>query len=232
MKAKTYNVCGLSRSGNHAIIFWIIHNLVNSVKSIGYDIYIDDNYKLCYINNCNICYDHQIKNIKNNFPCSFFETTIRSYEDIEFNNDTSLIVLRDFINLLCSRYQKYKESICLSNKYICDLLRLIEVWKQHTKSPRRTIIYNKWLISKDYRNSVSYKILDIKNTIDTINYVSKIGDGSSFDNSYERQIDIDYLTRYNQVKLPEYMIKYIISDKELLDINMELFDIDIKKILC
>ena len=50
---KEHIIHGLSRSGNHAIIFWIIHNLVESVEEIDSGIYIDKNRKLCFINSWN-----------------------------------------------------------------------------------------------------------------------------------------------------------------------------------
>lgn len=224
---KEYNIYGLSRSGNHAIIFWIIHNFVDSITHIGNSIHIDNNRILCYINNFNT-FEGQIKN---NFPCDLFPVVIKSYEDIEFNKNTSIIILRDFINLLSSRYKKYQPNICLDNKYICDLIRLINIWKQHTKSPIKTILYNKWLVSKEYRDMVSTKIVGIDNNKDNTSYVSSFGEGSSFSDSSTRQNSFEYLTRYKKVKLPQYIIDYILQDQELLDINKQIFDLDIRAIL-
>lgn len=223
-----YIVHGLSRSGNHAIIFWLIHNIVESVEMIDSSVFIDPNRILCYINNLNI-YEGTMK-IK--FPRDMFPVQIVSYEDVEFMQDTSLIILRDFGNLLASRYKKHQPSIGLNNNYICDLLRLIEVWKQHTRSPKRTILYNKWLVSKEYRDMVSTNVLGVPNTNDKTDYVSSLGSGSSFSNRHIRQNEIDYLTRYQQVLLPEYIKRHIIKDDELIQLNKKIFGIDLQNTLC
>lgn len=228
MTNKEYIIHGLSRSGNHAIIYWIIHNIVDSVEELGGGVYIDKGRKLCFINNFNT-YEGQLKL---NFPHDLFPIVIKSYEDTEFTKYTSAIILRDFGNLLASRYAKYYKNICLNNKYICDLLRLIEVWKQHTVCPKKTILYNQWLTSKNYRDKISLEILGIDNIIDRTDYVSSIGDGSSFNNTYNKQENTEYLTRYKKIKFPQYMIDYILKDEELININKQIFDIDLKEILC
>ncbi len=226
MNQVLHNIHGLSRSGNHAIIFWIIHNYVDSVKNISKEIYIDENQTLCYLNNVNI-YEPILKN---NFPLKHFNVVIKSYEDIEFNKDTTIIILRDFLNLLCSRYKKYPKNICFDEHYICDLLKLINVWKQHTHSPKRIIKYNEWLISKIYRDKISEQIVGISNKSDNISYIPDIGGGSSFEINYQQDAE-QYISRYKQVQIPEYMIDHILSDKELLDLNKKIFSIDIEKIL-
>lgn len=225
---KEYIIHGLSRSGNHAIIYWLIHNIVDSIEELGGGIYIDKERKLCFINNFNT-YEGPFKI---NFPHDLFPVVIKSYEDTEFIKNTSAIILRDFGNLLASRYAKYYKNICLNNKYICDLLRLIEVWKQHTTSQKKTILYNQWLVSKDYRDKVSLEILGINNLIDRTDYVSSIGDGSSFDDTYIKQENIEYLTRYKKIKFPQYMINCILKDEELININKRIFDLDLREILC
>ena len=220
---KTYDICGLSRSGNHAIIFWIIDNLVESIQHIGNDIYIDKNQKVCFINNVNI------HNKLNSYIFSSynFDYLIRSYEDMFFNYQTNIIILRDFLNLICSRYKKYnnyKHNICLNNEYICDIHYLIKVWKQHTHSLEKTILYNKWCLSKTYRDKVCKNLIGIDNLVDNFDKISKIGGGSSFENK-------DYLNRYNLIDLPSHIKKIILEDNELLELNEKLFSIKIESIL-
>lgn len=221
---KTYNIYGLSRSGNHAIIFWIINNLSNSFYQLNNGIYVSDDKKVCYINNVNI--ENKLQNFI--FPTEQFEYVIKSYEDTYINNETSIIIVRDFLNMLCSRYAKYhnhKHNICLTNKYICDLHFLIDTWKNHTRSPKRIILYNTWLVSKQYRNNRFQELFNMPNTVDNISRISDIGQGSSFQNN------TDYLTRYKHTNLPKHMIDTIINDKELLQLNQTLFSIDIENIL-
>ena len=222
-----YNIYGLSRSGNHAIIFWIIHNLVDEVFDIGHNIYIDKNYKLCYINNVNM-YD-KYNEIKINFPTDIFKNVIKSYEDLYFNKTTSVIILRDFLNLLCSRYKKYQKNICFDTKYICDLLFLIEVWKQHTRGSRIAILYNKWLVSKDYRDNICKNLLKSNNVVDKIDYIPDIGGGSSFSGTNPVDDKTVYESRHRDITLPDYMIDHLIKDTELLELNEKFFNINIKK---
>lgn len=228
MMSKQYNIHSLSRSGSHAISYWIIHNIVDSLEELGGGVYIDKNRKLCYCNN----YNHYSGPLKYNFPYDLFPIVVKSYEDMEFDRYASVIILRDFLNLLASRYKKYQKNICLENRYICDIIRLTQVWKQHTLCPQKTILYNEWLVSKEYRDNVSFKILGIENINDKIDYVSTIGGGSSFGDSLEQQEPIKYLTRYRQIILPQYMIDYILQDNELIQLNKQIFNIDLKEILC
>lgn len=221
-----HNIYGLSRSGNHAIIFWMIHNLVDSVKDIGHEIFIDSQKKLCYINNAG--FYHKI--LKDNFPCENFQYVIKSYEDRHFQEETTIIIVRDFLNLLCSRFAKYnnrKNNICLDNNYICDLHHLIEVWKQHTRSPKRILLYNEWFLSKQYRDKIFKEKFHTSNLIDNTSYISDIGEGSSFSD----ETGYDYLNRYKLVNLPTHMKKIILEDTELLCINKNIFNIDIQNIL-
>jgi hypothetical protein len=224
-----HNICSLSRSGTHAIIYWIIHNLVDSVDHIGRGIYIDKKSKLCYLNNINI----QDKNLKESFPIQGFQYVFYSYEDNPFNKNTSIIILRDILNLICSRYKKWsghKHNICVNNNFICDAHYLIEVWKQHTKGLNKIILYNQWLVSKQYRDQISLNVAKIENSKDRIDYISDIGEGSSFD-PIQTINNNDYLYRYNLVNLPDHIKKIILRDDELLELNKKIFDIDIKKIL-
>lgn len=222
-KTQNFHIYGLSRSGNHAIIFWIINNIVDSISTVGQEIYIDYHNIVCYINNVNIknkLYQHLINTDK-------FSYLFKSYEDTYTNKNTSIVILRDFLNLLCSRYEKFhnnKHNICLNNQYICDLHHLIETWKQHSHSRRKLILYNDWLVSKNYRDNISKNLIGIPNIKDKIDIISEIGQGSSFN-------DKDYLSRYKSVHLPQHMKDIILKDKELLDLNYQLFRINMQEIL-
>lgn len=226
MNKKIFNIFGLSRSGNHAIIFWLINNLISSsLKEIEPYLFISSDNRLCYLNNLN----HKPDYFSNNYFISKYSIIIKSYEDQYFFNECNVIILRDFINLLCSRYKKYYPHIGLNNNYINNIHRLIYTWKQHAKSPKRLLNYNKWIMSKDYRDKISISLLKAPNIRDNLNYKFSIGDGSSFNNQ-----DTDYnkyITRYRYVNLPDYMIDQILLDKELLYLNKKIFNINIESIL-
>lgn len=224
MKPRNLIINGLCRSGNHAIIFWMIHNLVDKVIEIEKGVYRDEQYKVLYLNNVGRKpkeYNYVISPL-----LSSYNYILRSYEDSYYNKYTNIIILRDFINMLSSRYCKYGPNLGLNVSYICDINKLICVWKQHIKiaNKQKIIFYNKWIIDKEYRDFIGQRI-GIANIIDDYRYVSNIGDGSSFD------INQDYLQRHKQVKLPQYIINHILMDIELIYINKEFFNIDIEDVL-
>jgi hypothetical protein len=220
LNMKIYDITGLCRSGNHAIIFWIIHNLVDDIVPVDPYLFIK-NQQLCFLNNAN----HKPGYFNNNYWIRQFDIVIKSYEDKYASKNTSLIIVRDFLNLLSSRYKKYQPHIGLDQNYIYNsLYYLIDVWKQHIKCKSKIIKYNSWLVSKDYRDYISKNIISIPNVADNISYMSDIGEGSSFD-------DHNFLERYKLVTLPKYMIDQILTDKELLQLNKEIFNIDIEQCL-
>lgn len=215
---------GLCRSGNHAITFWLLHNLADNIVEIDREVYRDNNHTILYMNNVGRR-PKEYLNLPSIIPNSY-KYIFQSYEDMYYNKYTTLIILRDFINMLCSRYKKYGPNLALNSSYICSINKLISVWKQHACANHKKIIfYNKWIIDKEYRDYVSSRI-NIPNIIDNYTYISSIGQGSSFD-SYNKE----YLRRYEQIKLPQYIIDHILMDISLIHINKNLFNIDLESIL-
>lgn len=216
MDQKIINFCGLSRSGNHAVIFWAFHNVSEKVFEINnHQIYVGDN--ICFFNNC----DYHTK-YRDSFDLSVYPTVIKSYEDKEMPD--SFVIIRDFMNLICSRYKLYGKALSLDKNYCQGLSDIISLWKQHVIS-KNLIFYNKWLISCEYRNEVG-KMVGIPNVKDETSYVSNLGQGSSF-GGIRLYNPEDYLTRSKMVDLPKDMVDKILGDNELIKMNKELFEIDL-----
>ena len=220
---KQINFYGLSRSGNHAVIFWVLHNLCKEVFEIvpNQQIYVDKDRSLCYINNVANC----VSDFRSNFDFSSYANVIRSYEDIETVDD--FVIVRDFLNLICSRYQHYGTLLGYKKQYCLGLENVIALWKKHVLSSK-VISYNEWLDSKNYRDTLGQR-LSVPNVNDKTNYVSTIGNGSSFGGIKLFDKD-DYLKRYRKVKLPKSMVNIILGDLELVRMNHELFQIDLENL--
>lgn len=203
-----YSLC---RSGTHAIIFWIINNLGGFTKEANNHIFINEEIGLFYYNNCN---HHKYYLPKK------YKILIRNYEDILPKNNTDIIIIRDFGNLLASRYKKYGDNLGLSNEYITDIYKLIDVWKNMIKSNNYKIYYDKWLISNEYRNKICNDLGIINK--DKIDYVSAIGNGSSFIGINLEENNEEYLKRYNF--LNDKYKTIIKSDNELIQLNLMYFN--------
>ena len=69
----SYNIYTLCRSGNHAIIFWILDNIAPITSKIDGCCYWNEEKELYYYNNCN--------HINYNFvKCKYL---FKSYEDMD-----------------------------------------------------------------------------------------------------------------------------------------------------
>jgi hypothetical protein len=230
---KVYNIYGLSRSGNHAIIFWLLHNLGTQYREVGKQAYISNDNRVCYLNNVDILTHKGIDR-------STYEILFNSWEDIDYIDDTNIVIHRDIINLLSSKFKvfnfrlkpmdRFNTNITL--KYKTDFLEIlkevISIWKQHANA-KNLIKYNFWLMSNEYRNNIS-KDIGILNTHDITSFVPDIGGGSSFGGT--RLFDKEcYLSRYQNICLPKQYIEYILSDKELIKINYDLYNIDLLSIV-
>lgn len=222
------NFYSLARSGHHAIIFWMINNLGGFDESNADIYFINKKTGLYFYNNVTV---HNQKLLHSEFSANW---VIKNYEDTEteiLNNN--FIIIRDFLNLLCSRYKKWgKNLIWNKDKGISDIDNLIKVWKQHVQAPDKNYIisYNEWVKNKQYRDDVSLK-LGVNNAVDNIAYVPVLGNGSSFLGLKKETDSSAYEKRFNQIKLPDQYIEKIQKDRELLDLNLKLFNIDISKIL-
>jgi hypothetical protein len=111
----------------------------------------------------------------------------------------------------------------------------LQIWKQHAKHYalkhkdsefNNIILYNNWVSDKAYRDEIGVNI-GAPNIVDAIDYVSPIGNGSSFIKVQKEQDVEKYTTRYNQFKLPDEIIELILDDQEVLDLNQQIFNINI-----
>lgn len=232
---KTIRVMGLRRSGNHAIINWILanYNNGNSVDSVFNNnlhyrslIFTNINKDIYFFNGC---LDDPYRSIKNMINFEKTNLLLHSYEDQSFsyiiNNSlnkyvhqeddiVNIIVLRDPVNMCASRYKHVDHSVHTQvNEYYINLwISYAEEALNITNNMKNKIVilYNKWVTDKDYRNEIAKKMKMIN--YDNTQQVSICGGGSSFVGMNLDEPE-NYINRYKNVELPNDIIKLLNSDK-------------------
>jgi hypothetical protein len=228
-------VHGLQRTGNHAVINWIMKGSCRPSM---------------------LCNDLDHRDHPQNAPIKKYDhgkgnpLIISSYEDRRISDmpvipmlesygphadRRAVIIIRDPFNLFASRYvwkriqgewfrndAKYRE-------------RVIEVWKDHARNslswisePRmgdiqRTVVnYNKWVMDTEYREMCALA-LDLKLPHAGLNEVSGLGGGSSFHGtSYINGTPDDYNRRFIPL-LADPNFERIFSDPVLWELSDALF---------
>jgi hypothetical protein len=206
-----------------------MHNLTNlQIDKINNNTYHSKDY--------NILFQNDIKKyvIKEDFL--IYKYVIKSYEDIFISQDDMNYIVRDFLNMISSRYKKWNDDLGPGKndkrnfekykQFFYSIEEICNCWKQMMKENRK-ILYNKWVIDKNYRDEISKKLFYIDNINDNTSYVPSLGNGSSFDGMKLQTDKNIYLNRFSQIKLPDNIINYIKADNELLDLNYHYFNIDI-----
>lgn len=200
---------GLRRSGNHAIINWLMPMLGKNVYHIN-DVHpYKDNLCRLY-KNCKM-----IKDKPNDA-----DSVIVSYEnvnlsepwttmDIESDQIIHMLLLRDPYNTLASIFNN---SIAVKNpNFRVPQYNFKEMWHNYAKEfigntnylPDDTIKvnFNKWFVNKQYREEIT-KSAGLEINDSNINKMSDYGGGSSFDlMKYNgRAQSMDVLTRWTKFR--------------------------------
>lgn len=232
---------GMQRSGNHAIIKWVWYNFcesqmkrIHSIKDIG--IFHDVSQQIFFINNCqNFNSENQyIEYIINTYPSA--NTIFLSYENKPYVlNNNSYLIMRDFLNMLSSKIEQVKKyhpspDSSLNNPSFYD--SLINNWIQHSQfiDSNNVILYNQWILDKNYRDHISNFLYHINN-LDYLDYYQAFGGGSSFIGRQKETNLESYLYRYKHLKLPSFVKNMILDNNNLCQINLKYFNINMKECL-
>jgi hypothetical protein len=209
----TYEFYGLRRSGNHAILEWLIQNMggpgTRNVVKPKRVIQCGDS---AYLNECNTYGSHAEVNRDISFCQSAFNNLIVAYEDVptsysltNTHDSQKIVILRDIFNLFSSRYKKVVSQSGID--YYKSAMPIDEVvvnkWKQHANSDAIIIIFEKWIESKDYRDSICER-LGIPNH-DITDTMTNFGGGSSFTGQKKPTIE-ELKSRSKIVNLPQEVI--------------------------
>jgi len=229
------------------------YNPDGSVKSKNQPFLKDLINKVYYYNNINFMATYN-EEFLNNKPTSY-ELMLNSLSDEFFTEGPfNFIVLRDFLNNLSSRFKKWASPLYpytigpqLSpnrsgpDQYdtplipnALDIFHFIDLWKNHARvyldNPWKVIKYNDWVSSKDYRKNISAN-LDLPEEPDITKIVPSYGGGSSFIKQKIENNSKNYLSRFEQVKLPEQFCSVILQDTELLELNKSIFNLDLVELM-
>lgn len=215
------NFFALKRSGQHAIIFWLLNNLCCNLETCqikGVKSFLDKVKKICYMND-------DIIGRETNETIKDYKILIRNFEDKLFfySANFNKTIVRDIVNTMCSRYAHPVLRDCL----IDDFDNIVTLWKDYVN--RDCILYNRWVLDKIYRDKISNDLL-INENKDDVNFVSSIGGGSSFIGLKLEINRKNYNQRYKTIKLPKVIVEKILDDNDLIHINRELFGLNVKSI--
>ena len=196
-----YEFWGMKRSGNHAILNWIIENIVDSSKEKNYinndphDFYCENLLVVNCYHEAN--YKKEILRIglKQNpkYLIITYEDRKTDYSIFKSLNTHKFVILRNLSNLISSRMNYKHESIMT----IQD--EFFSTWENHVEKNYHKIYYDQWLVDLSYRDDVS-ALLNIKNKDITTNITGQ-GGGSSFI-GVNLDTKENLLTRYKQVSFP------------------------------
>jgi hypothetical protein len=226
---KTYNFYGLRRSGNHAILEWLIQNMGGpGNRNIIRPRRIIQRGRTVYINEANTYPSRGYIKRDITFCQSTFENVIVAYEDVPtdyFFFDTpdshKIVILRDIFNLFSSRYKymtKHPEEIERYSIVMRTDEKAIEVWKEHANSNALIILFEKWIESKDYRDSICEK-LGISN-YDITDTMTEFGEGSSFTGQKKPTVE-ELKSRSKMVNLPQEVINRL-NQPDITEIRQRL----------
>ena len=183
-----YQVLGMKRSGNHAIINWILNGLPGL---------------------CSFCNDLSLESIPADAPIKKSRLgglahthLICSYEDLyteevfsrspvidNIGQSIPILILRDPYNWAASWLawdtawgKSFRENKAYRNRIIAHWINHAEAYLalEKNSASKIGINYNQWVVSASYREDLANR-LGMKKSLETIPSVSALGNGSSFD---------------------------------------------------
>lgn len=205
MNQSEYRVIGMSRSGNHAIINWILSQVRGRSCFINCAEPRSNPFSTARPLDCgrsiiaNFPHFNLSEELVGNFSAK--DLLVYSHEDcflgtvatglFEDNHDAfvgpsksrkDVLILRDPFNLFASRLRGQFGSV--------SAMTAVRIWKQHAreflgtrrylKQPRVLINYNRWATERNYRQRIAGE-LELHFSDDSLQNVPAVGNGSSFD---------------------------------------------------
>lgn len=231
MNLKRFAFYGLRRSGNHAILEWLIQNMGGSgERKVIKDRRLMQVNNAAYINEANT-YGKESAFIKDwKLADSSHDYLIVSYEDVGLNHTREatkeykkIAIIRDITNLFASRQKNYINSPSRAHRLNMRIDEYaVNLWKELATCDKNTdtvlIKFESWVESKEYRDQIS-KQLGLVN-YDITDTMTNFGDGSSFSGK-KKPTAKELATRINQVELPEEVIERI-NQEDIIEIRKSL----------
>jgi hypothetical protein len=236
-------VLGMRRSGNHAILTWIMR-AANATKPTHENVFLnncktrENNYRLQSDFRPPEISDEEFQRIRDRRNRSYRNTglLLRSLEDFDLDafrdseNEYSwygrsrkradAVIIRDPLNLFASRlkvgYIDTKSALPLIDLYL-DNARALE--EDSTELP---ISYNLWLLSQDYRLKILEKLgIDGPDVQD--DRPARFGPGSSFQKHDSKLERLALLRRWEEFSQDNWFKREVMGNSELLDITERHF---------
>ena len=252
MRERLYLVHGMQRSGNHAIINWMIaqrkmvfFNNIYPIKHVlerRIEIRENREYRSWYEAELHRKYGGIIGAIKRPFKRRY--PTLVSLEDHRLDLQPfshppaerwNVLILRDPRNLFASRiHRAWKvEHPAYPREMNDQMIRVIETWKEHAReflgdtsvlSRRVGIYFNLWFNNENYRREVSAR-LELPFSDRGKEEVTAYGGGSSFDGKsfHGKSDEMKVLERYQMLSGKEKeLFEKVMEDKELQELSQRL----------
>lgn len=175
-------IFGMRRSGNHAIIYWMLEHEKSNF----------------FFNDSNVPFDAQCMLRRLRYPFPFdHKMTIISWENkpldkslyvknLKCQREKTVLIMRDPFNWLASYLKKrWGMNDQLLSQYMMYLDEFTGVTNYF--KDKVCINYNRWFLERDYREKIVKKLGFEELNDRAINYVPEEGGGSSFDSfKYQR----------------------------------------------
>lgn len=243
-----FSFCGMQRSGNHAIIEWLLNHFNyyshrNNILGFHYtdkpaQIYeqiSDNNTVECHIDSWENYYPGRIQTLKKEHD-NFFSFSSSSSSDSSFTTSIFplIVILRDPYNWWASYYRFPILNPNVLNQpreyAITKYIAHAEYIKKSTKKIYNNYIsYNKWVNNYDYRREIEERYGLKKSDVG----MNKVSETSKFGSTFDR---FAYQNKANKMKIEERWKKVIgdwrytealaLYKEKLADISRELCDFE------
>ena len=238
---KEIRIIGMRRSGNHALINWIVSQIPGDTLFFNDVDIFDPLNKNClvgfYKDNSNGKYDCIIYSYEDRLLSCVSNANIYPQKKVykhAAKEKLDLIILRDPFNLLASR-RKYIGQLDRKTTYISGL-KPSQLWityaneylgvTKYLRNKKIAVNYNKWCSSKKYRAELANS-LGIVFTDHGFGKVAKFGGGSSFDSTkYDGQAsEMETTQRWEKFKYDNHYSKSF-RDYKLLNLSEKIFTLE------
>jgi hypothetical protein len=182
-------ILATKRSGHHAMLNWIIRNMTNNQIDYWYKLTFIDNSGVWHWNDTTKSIELGEKLFKEatqnqNYPktliTNYEDTNIDychfnnekkyigkyskySFENIDINPIARILFIRNFYDILISRYYGIKNNIILDSYYDN---RFIQIWKNHAKYainyPKKTLKFEDWKYNDNVRGDFLFNNFNIE----------------------------------------------------------------------
>lgn len=248
MSFDLYIVHGMKRSGNHAIIHWILRQKRMMFFNNAFPIRRFFNPRHAYPFPAD--YSLLLKKLRRRVPFRsvWVENILRTkkkilsiedhFLDISYfhnlpSKHANVLILRDPYNLFASRIRKGHQvrHPDYPREYNEMFVRAIKLWKQSFRefmgetaylTNKISVSYDRWVVDPEYRQSILAS-LGLQLRDNSIGSLTVEGGGSSFGKAASVDDPTEYLQRFTYLKEEERrLFSHIVEDAELREMRAEL----------